>query len=159
MYFENIKSLDELRKLFHKLCLKMHPDKGGDHIAFVEMKHEYERIAAGFVDQSRRDDCAHGREPRHTMKAEREIMEMIEKIVRMHGLLIELCGSWLWLSGETYSQKDAVKSTGFRWSTSKKRWYWSPYMTGTRRGGRGLYEKRGVNHAKIQIKLCPGRLC
>lgn len=44
-YFNNINTLDELKKKYRELCLTMHPDKGGDKAAFQEMSAEYEQAA------------------------------------------------------------------------------------------------------------------
>ena len=39
---------------------------------------------------------------------------------------VELCGSWLWISGDTRNFKDYIKATGCKWSGKKKMWYWHP---------------------------------
>ena len=43
---------------------------------------------------------------------------------QLSGLEVELCGSWLWIGGNTRENKDALKACGCRWSSSKKLWYW-----------------------------------
>ena len=43
---------------------------------------------------------------------------------------IELCGSWLWISGDTKPHKDNLKRIGCRWSNNKKQWYWRPPGSG-----------------------------
>lgn len=40
------------------------------------------------------------------------------------GVTVELCGSWLWIDGDTYEAKDSLKRLGCMWSRSKRRWYW-----------------------------------
>ena len=39
-------------------------------------------------------------------------------------LIVELCGCWLWISGDTKPVKEELKAAGCRWSSSKKMWYW-----------------------------------
>lgn len=46
-YFNNITTLDELKKKYREYCLTMHPDKGGNKAAFQEMSAEYEQAAKG----------------------------------------------------------------------------------------------------------------
>lgn len=53
-----------------------------------------------------------------------EFMDIIEKLLKMSGLDIELCGSWLWIGGNTREHKDALNAAGCRWSNNKKLWYW-----------------------------------
>ena len=44
-----------------------------------------------------------------------------------HGLTLEVVGSWLWVWGaDTYSQRDALKAAGLRWSSRRGRWHWAP---------------------------------
>ena len=39
---------------------------------------------------------------------------------------VEVCGSWIWISGDTKPCKDNLKRIGCRWSSKKKQWYWRP---------------------------------
>ena len=51
-------------------------------------------------------------------------MNIIDHLIRMEGIQVELCGSWLWITGNTYLHRDNLKACGCRWSSSKKQWYW-----------------------------------
>ena len=35
---------DDLKKAYHKMCLKFHPDKGGDAEKFIEIKNAYDEL-------------------------------------------------------------------------------------------------------------------
>ena len=35
---------DDLKKAYHKMCLKYHPDKGGDAEKFIEIKNAYDEL-------------------------------------------------------------------------------------------------------------------
>lgn len=41
-YFDNCHTPEELKKTYHKLALKMHPDMGGKSSDFRKMKDEYD---------------------------------------------------------------------------------------------------------------------
>ena len=41
-------------------------------------------------------------------------------------LVIEICGSWVWVTGETRQHKDTLKEAGFKWAAKKKAWYFRP---------------------------------
>ena len=45
-------------------------------------------------------------------------------LLKLDGLEVELCGSWLWIGGNTRENKEALKAAGCRWSNNKKLWYW-----------------------------------
>ncbi len=72
-----------------------------------------------------------------------EYMEVIQKIIAFSGIVIELCGSWVWVSGNTYEYKNAFKAAGFRWASKKKMWYWrSEADATTSRGKMSMQEIR-----------------
>lgn len=49
--------------------------------------------------------------------------ELFEQL-KLEGLTVELCGSWLWIGGDTRQHKETLKAAGCRWSNNKKLWYW-----------------------------------
>lgn len=55
-----------------------------------------------------------------------EINEALNAIKAFQGLLIEVCGAWVWVSGETRTHKDILKAKGFLFSGNKKMWYFRP---------------------------------
>lgn len=42
------------------------------------------------------------------------------------GLNIEICGSWVWVSGNTKPHKEALKAAGFNWNSKKVKWSFRP---------------------------------
>jgi hypothetical protein len=54
----------------------------------------------------------------------RDFDEFLAVLMGLKGLEIEICGSWLWIGGETKENKDALKGAGCRWASKKKLWYW-----------------------------------
>lgn len=62
-----------------------------------------------------------------------ELSEAIQAIVHFDRLDIEICGSWIWVSGTTGEKTDemkairsALKGAGFRWHKPKAKWYKNP---------------------------------
>ena len=41
----------------------------------------------------------------------------------MENINIEIVGCWIWVDGNTYEHKDALKALGFKWAREKKKWY------------------------------------
>ena len=41
-------------------------------------------------------------------------------------LTIEIIGTWIWVSGDTFAVKAQLKELGFKWASKKKAWYWHP---------------------------------
>ena len=45
-YFANIHTTDALKKPYKELCLKLHPDKGGNAADFIAMKNTKKQLSA-----------------------------------------------------------------------------------------------------------------
>jgi hypothetical protein len=122
MYFNNCKTLDEAKKLFYTLCMKLHPDKGGKHDDFIKMKSEFDSF---------KPECEKFNGELDKWDSE-EFGEIIEQLINIQGIEIEICGSWIWIGGDTKPVKEEIKAVnsgetykrGF--SKSKMKWYFSP---------------------------------
>lgn len=55
-----------------------------------------------------------------------EVMAVINALIGIKGIEIELCGTWLWISGETKKNRLAIKNAGCHWAKKKLMWYWRP---------------------------------
>ena len=65
------------------------------------------------------------------------------KLIIIPGLDIELCGSWLWIGGNTREHKEELKALSCRWSKNKKLWYWHHAEEG-RKWRRGTYSMNEI---------------
>lgn len=110
-YFENISTIEELKKQYKKLAMKYHPDRGGSTEQMQELNSEYDML---FKMLNKENSTEIGEEFR----------EIIEKIININDIDIEICGTWIWISGNTYSVKDILKENGFKWASKKGMWYW-----------------------------------
>ena len=54
------------------------------------------------------------------------LKEALQAIDSLTGLVIEICGSWVWVSGDTKTHKQALKAAGYMWSKNKSMWYFRP---------------------------------
>jgi hypothetical protein len=115
-YFAGITNLDDLKNAFRELCKIHHPDLGGDLRTMQEINAEYSRIlATGNFDFGQ-----------STAEIEEAIRDIIERATVLDGLVIELCGRWVWFTGATYKWKDQLKALGCLFAGKKKAWYWRP---------------------------------
>ena len=133
-YFIEKMNLEQLRKEYHQLCLAMHPDKGGNHDMFVEMQAEYTLLLPGAIAGENIDRG-------FTVAHEKDIMDMIEKMMNISNIIIDICGSWLWVGGNTWAVHQQLKDLGFKFSGKKKMWHWSPYRSAGKRRGRYTMEQ------------------
>ena len=70
-YFENCKTLNELKTAYRTLAKENHPDCGGS-VEIMQVE-----TASDFI-------------------------QIINALMKIKGIKVELCGSWLWISGNTY---------------------------------------------------------
>ena len=128
MYLDKAKSLEELKQQYRAWTKKLHPDCGGSDAEMKALNLEYEQMFEALKRKHNATaDAAH-----QTTETARDFMDIIEKLIRMDGVIVEQCGSWLWISGATYQHKAELKAAGCRWASAKKLWYWrSPDYTTT----------------------------
>jgi hypothetical protein len=67
------------------------------------------------------------------------------------GLDIEVCGTWIWVSGDTRPHKEALKEAGFKWAPKKMMWYFAGTKT---KGSRGKWDMDKIreSHGSVNIK-------
>ena len=118
LYFQACQNLDDARREYKRLALIHHPDRGGDTATMQEINRQYEHllrnpyVTGDQVNQDTREDFI-------------RFQEIIEQIIRLD-ITIEVCGNWIWLSGNTIAYKDELKRIGFFFAPKKGMWYWRP---------------------------------
>ena len=55
-----------------------------------------------------------------------DIQAIFEKVKTFVDINCEVCGAWLWISGNTKPYKEQLKEMNLRWSRNKTAWYWRP---------------------------------
>lgn len=125
-FFEGVRTAEELKKMYHKLAVKLHPDNGGDAEQFKAMNNEFrylfDRLKNVHVNKEGETWEATG--DRATNETAEEFMDIISKLMFIKDLNVELCGSWIWVSGNTKEHKDLLKELAFKWSSNKQMWYY-----------------------------------
>lgn len=119
-FFEKVNTLDELKKEYRRLVMIHHPDHGGDTATMQAINAEHDAL---FDALKAKHNAEHDAEHQTTETPE-EFRGIIDALLRMDGVEVELCGSWLWIGGNTRAHRDALKAAGCRWSNNKKLWYW-----------------------------------
>lgn len=118
-HFSTCKTLQELKNKYRELVFANHPDRGGDHKKMVEINLEYE-LAFAYIKEH----------PQNVQDKEGNIhdgfLDIINKIIHLPEINIEICGNWLWITGNTYPVRQQLKEAGFFWRSNKKAWSWNP---------------------------------
>jgi hypothetical protein len=108
----------QARSIYKTLAKENHPDLGGSVEMMALINDAWETIARaireGYISET---EACHYDLPG-------QLREILAQLQELDGLTLELCGSWLWVSGETRQHKEALKAMGCRYAPKKKRWYW-----------------------------------
>ena len=134
MYFTGVNTLDELKAAYRRLSLKHHPDCGGDEETMKAINAEHDKL----FEALKQKHNATADEFHQTTETPEEFRAIIELLLKLDGLAVELCGSWLWIGGNTREHKEALKALGCKWSKNKMLWSWHHEEAG-RKWRRGNY--------------------
>ncbi len=106
-----------VKTAYRKACIKYHPDKDGCVEMMKAVNQAYETLkdfegnieagSLGYADL---------------------LNEALLKIIDLPGIEIEVCGAWIWVTGDTKQHRQALgkDGAGFFWASKKKAWYFRP---------------------------------
>ena len=119
--FFNIKDgmqASDIKAQYKDLIKRHHPDVGGNNADMKQIIKEFEYIMQNGLNKAQND------KERQSWQGFREFAEILEKIIFLDGIKIEVIGSWLWVTGNTYPHHEIIKKAGFKYSGNKRAWYW-----------------------------------
>ena len=135
-YFRNCRTAEELKKEYRKLAMKLHPDiVGGDGEEFKEMQAEFEKLWERLKDVHQTAEGKTYTAWQETTETPQEFIHIINVLIGLQGVDVEMCGSWIWVSGNTKEHKETLKQLNFKWAHKKQAWYYhsEPYRKRSRR--------------------------
>ena len=145
-------SKKEVKTAFHRACLKYHPDHNPTGLKIMQMVLQaWETLQkANFPI-----DCEEEINQTDLYDYGEEINAALNKIIKMTGIVIEVCGSWVWVSATKYEDRtffcpprkfdpktkknipdDEIR---FKWSRDKKCWYFHPRTQFSRKYGQNPF--------------------
>lgn len=137
-YFKKCKTIEEVKGLYKKLALENHPDRGGDTATMQAINAEY-AFACAFVLKSRGFTDSEADE--HIRLSE-EYRQVVEQIINLPGIVIEVVGHWIWVTGDTYTVRKELKEAGLFFASKKLAWYYRSDEFKTKGGKKTLDEIR-----------------
>lgn len=123
-WFKNPGTLEELKKQYKQLALKHHPDLGGSTTDMQSINNEYDLLFSRLKNTHKTVDGKTYTASVETTETPDEFKNIINALINLEGIVIEICGSWLWITGNTKEHKEVLKGLHFRWSKSKLAWYY-----------------------------------
>jgi len=121
IYFKGIETLDDLRKEYHRLAFLHHPDKGGVTAVMQNINDQYDRLSKKLINGN--ETFSEGRKE-YEQQVSEELRKRLDRIIHLTGIVIELIGSWIWITGNTFVVRDFLRAEGYSFSHPKAAWYW-----------------------------------
>ena len=130
-YFNNVNTLEELRKQYKELLKKYHPDNpSGSTEATQAINAEYTDLFKALknkhehsTEQTSNNDKKSYDNMKYDFSEDEKLREVLQSIITLQNINIEIVGCWIWVDGNTYEHKDTLKALGFKWAREKKKWY------------------------------------
>lgn len=150
-YFKNVHCIQELRSEYKKLLKIHHPDNGGNVEIMQEINAEYDFLFGILPNVKMEENPEEGPKANQTYHKGMTdtLKEVIKNVSIIPGIDIEICGSWIWVSGNTYPVRDRLKELNFKFSSKKKMWYFREEMEGSYHKFRG---KKEMSMGSIRFK-------
>ena len=137
-FFKDCKTIEQVKSLYKKLAMENHPDRGGETATMQEINTEYAFACARLAKGAGLSDEQADRE----IRLSEEYRQVIEKIIHLPGIVIEVVGNWIWVTGDTRPVKDELKAAGLYFATKKCAWYYRNEGFKTRGNGAPLEQIR-----------------
>ena len=132
-YFNNITTLEQLRKQYRDLLKIHHPDNGGNVSQMQEINAEYDKLFKILKDKhdsnttGNNNSDSNAKADYNSMKydftEDQKLRKMLNKIISFDGIIIEVCGNWIW-AFDSYTYHKELKELGFKYAKNKRAWYW-----------------------------------
>lgn len=137
-------SQQDIKNAYRKACKKFHPDinPAGQEMmkAVNEAYNSLENYEAIEVEGEEIDN-----------NYGEHLNEALNAVINLN-LTIEICGAWVWISGNTYSAKETLKSAKFKYASKKKMWYFRPEKYRSKNRKSWDIEKIRATHGNRTVK-------
>jgi len=128
----------EAKSAYRVAAMKYHPDRnpaGAEMMKIINEAYDVLKDYTGEVPAS---------EGGSDQDYPEAVNSALNAVVGLEGLEIEVCGAWVWISGETYKHKAVFKEAGYIYASKKKSWYFRPDdWRSASRGSYSMEEIRG----------------
>ena len=125
-FFNNPRTLEELKRQYREFAMKHHPDKGGDNEIMKAINSEYDELFPKLKDVHQTKDGDTYTSKQETSETSEQFKNIISELMIMDDIVIEIIGCFVWVTGNTKTYKDRLKELKFQWHSKKIAWYLKP---------------------------------
>lgn len=117
----------DIKQAYRKACSQYHPDRNPAGLEMMKLVNKAYEVAQNYTGEYTTTD--------NNKNYGEAINNALNAIISL-GLTLEVCGAWVWISGDTKPHRETLKQAGFLWSPKKLQWYFRPeeYKSRNRKG-------------------------
>lgn len=124
-WFKDCKTCEAGKARYRDLVRQYHPDNGGTGEELKEITVEFKTWFAHFKNIHTNANGETYTAETDSTETPEDFIDIINNLSTIPNISVEICGTWLWISGNTYPVRAQLTSFGCRWSKGKKKWYWT----------------------------------
>ena len=119
-YFQECKTVEEIKAKYKLLAKQYHPDCGGNTVIMQAINVEYAYACAHILKAENLSQ----EDAEEATRLSEEYRAVIELLMPLTGILIEVVGNWIWVTGDTKPVKQQLKDAGLFFASKKVAWYY-----------------------------------
>ncbi|MGL4927739.1 MAG: DnaJ domain-containing protein [Plesiomonas shigelloides] len=122
-----------IKATYKKLALKYHPDRNPLGAELMKAINAAFEMLINNIDNLSKYQAS---EPEACYNYGEELEAVLNTLNQLNGIIFEVIGNWVWISGETKTHKEALKELRCKWASKKKQWYYRPEEHRSRRNSK-----------------------
>lgn len=121
-------TIDKIKASYRRACSTYHPDRNPAGLEMMKIVNAAYDALRDYAPSATQEDLG------SDINLGDDLNKALNAIINL-GLTIEICGSWVWVSGDTKPHKETLKEAGYKWASKKLMWHYRPsdYKSHSRR--------------------------
>ncbi|EQC1412983.1 J domain-containing protein [Providencia rettgeri] len=114
---------DDIKQAYRKSALKYHPDRNPLGAELMKAVNSAYDILMKNID---RINIFQSEDKTKQYNFGDELESVLNTLSGLSGIIFEVIGNWVWVTGDTKTHKDTLKEIGCKWAPKKKQWFYRP---------------------------------
>lgn len=124
---------EDIKKAYKKASLKHHPDRNPNNPIAAEIMKAINAAFDFLIANFEKVNQYQSPEENARYDYGEELERVLNELSTLSGIIFEVIGNWIWISGSTKEHKEALKELGCKWASQKKQWFFRPEEHKSRR--------------------------